>query len=135
MRLVTLSFLAAVFTAFVSSSNAWRAPVDTPAWNDCLSNIPKLFPGVRVDEDDVYKKPDQPGGPAAFYKCLHGHWEDLSNNANCPHPKVGCHCYNGCVKEMWKSEADYINYDGIPGDVGGMCRAWCALGAPALKCR
>ncbi|KAE8235453.1 hypothetical protein A4X13_0g9489 [Tilletia indica] len=135
MRLVTLPFLAAVFAAFVSSSKAWQAPVNTPAWHDCLANIPNLCPGVRVDKQDVMKKPEQPGGPAAFYKCLHGHWEDLSNNANCPHPNVGCHCYNGCVKEMWKSEAGIVDYFGNPGDVGGSCRSWCALGAPALKCR
>ncbi|KAL9934323.1 hypothetical protein V8E36_006779 [Tilletia maclaganii] len=50
--------------------------------------------------------------------CLRGYWETLTNNDKCPHPRAGCLCYNGCVKDRSSGG----------GDVGGFCTAACKRG-------
>ncbi|KAE8213879.1 hypothetical protein CF327_g2664 [Tilletia walkeri] len=134
MRLTTLSSLAAVFTASVANCDPLRPPADSSAFSECINDIPKFCPGVPASDTEMYKYPTKAGGPAAFYKCMFIHWS-LPTRAKCRSDDVGCRCYEGCVQEMAKSESDYVNYAGVQGDVVGMCKAWCGLGAPALKCR
>ncbi|KAL9934424.1 hypothetical protein V8E36_006880 [Tilletia maclaganii] len=58
------------------------------------------------------------------YICMRPYWEKLTTNKKCPHPKAGCRCYNGCVKDLWSNSSD----------VGGFCTAACKRGgqkAPA----
>ncbi|KAL9934432.1 hypothetical protein V8E36_006888 [Tilletia maclaganii] len=42
-------------------------------------------------------------------------WKTLTTSDQCPHPKVRCDCYNGCVKDRWRDERD----------VGGWCTEAC----------
>ncbi|KAE8221475.1 hypothetical protein CF319_g5170 [Tilletia indica] len=134
MRLTTLSFLAAVFTASVANCDPLRPPAASSAFQDCINAIPKFCPGVPASDTEMYKFPGEAGSPAAFYKCMFIHWS-LSPRAKCHPVDVGCRCNEGCVQEMAESESDYVNYAGVHGDAVGMCKEWCGLGAPALKCR
>ncbi|KAL9934362.1 hypothetical protein V8E36_006818 [Tilletia maclaganii] len=48
-------------------------------------------------------------------KCIREFWKTLTTSDQCPHPKVRCDCYNGCVKDRWRDERD----------VGGWCTEAC----------
>ncbi|KAL9934456.1 hypothetical protein V8E36_006912 [Tilletia maclaganii] len=66
------------------------------------------------------KNPDNANAFAAFgYICMRPYWESLTTNDNCPHPKAGCRCYNGCVKDRWSDSSD----------VGGWCTVACKIAA------
>ncbi|KAL9940545.1 hypothetical protein V8E36_000033 [Tilletia maclaganii] len=52
---------------------------------------------------------------STFYGCLSEYWVRITNDQQCPHPRVGCLCYNGCVKDRSGSERD----------VGGWCTVAC----------
>ncbi|KAL9934360.1 hypothetical protein V8E36_006823 [Tilletia maclaganii] len=58
---------------------------------------------------------DEVAMQVAFFQCMAKYWRTLSNNNHCPHTKVSCLCYNGCVKDR---------SDWIP-DVGGWCTDAC----------
>ncbi|CAD6887162.1 unnamed protein product [Tilletia controversa] len=129
MRLATLSFLAAIFTAAVATD---RWPNRSSGWAECRygGGIEKLCPNVHQLPDDRFETTLK----VVCLNCLHKFWAESeygSKHGECPHPEVGCHCYNGCVHNMWRNDLDQGFHD-----VGGVCKAWCGEGAQPLppKC-
>ncbi|CAD6973775.1 unnamed protein product, partial [Tilletia controversa] len=113
MRLATLSFLAAIFTAAVADGLVVAVGVDhepkhSAGWDGCVRFM-KCRDGTTVASQNLMH-------------CMYQHWAGLSNDEKCPYPEVGCHCYNGCVAEMWSAErAERYDY-------GADCRYWCLGG-------
>ncbi|KAL9934358.1 hypothetical protein V8E36_006814 [Tilletia maclaganii] len=52
-----------------------------------------------------------------YLKCMKNFWKKLSEDTKCPHPDVGCTCYNGCVIDSWRDTQD----------VGGYCTNECKM--------
>ncbi|KAL9934325.1 hypothetical protein V8E36_006781 [Tilletia maclaganii] len=68
------------------------------------------------DNCDNYQAPQNANAFSILrYQCLRLYWEGLTSNIKCPHPAVGCPCYNGCVQDRHDSERD----------VGGWCTVAC----------
>ncbi|KAL9934409.1 hypothetical protein V8E36_006865 [Tilletia maclaganii] len=49
-------------------------------------------------DSDSTKRYTQPYD-IAYYRCMSGFWRSHSTSNDCPHSKVGCNCYNGCVAD------------------------------------
>ncbi|KAL9934249.1 hypothetical protein V8E36_006705 [Tilletia maclaganii] len=60
-----------------------------------------------------------------YLRCISSYWRSLPTDGKCPHPKLGCHCYQGCVKDRSPKHQD----------VGGYCVDACTLAnLPSLDC-
>ncbi|KAL9934350.1 hypothetical protein V8E36_006806 [Tilletia maclaganii] len=60
---------------------------------------------------------DTQGWKIEYKRCLSSYWRSLPTDGNCPHRKIGCHCYQGCVKDRSPDNPD----------VGGYCVEACTL--------
>ncbi|KAL9934447.1 hypothetical protein V8E36_006903 [Tilletia maclaganii] len=94
---------------FVAATCALGVQAMNAGWdNDCqqfaIDNCPNYRAARNAYAFTVFR-----------YQCLRLHWETLLQNFQCPHPDVGCACYNGCVQDRHDSE----------GDVGGWCTVAC----------
>ncbi|KAL9934363.1 hypothetical protein V8E36_006819 [Tilletia maclaganii] len=58
-----------------------------------------------------------------YSACMTKYWTGLPSDGKCPHPTVGCSCYQGCVQDRW----DMVK------DVGGWCTKACKAGTQQVK--
>ncbi|KAL9934410.1 hypothetical protein V8E36_006866 [Tilletia maclaganii] len=65
------------------------------------------------------------GYEITYSQCMAQYWKRITTNKNCPHPKVNCFCYNGCVSDR----------SGIVPDVGEWCTAECRRSLQTSPCR
>ncbi|KAL9934331.1 hypothetical protein V8E36_006787 [Tilletia maclaganii] len=41
-----------------------------------------------------------------YARCISPYWRSLLTDGKCPHPKIGCHCYQGCVQDRYTQVKD-----------------------------
>ncbi|KAL9934457.1 hypothetical protein V8E36_006913 [Tilletia maclaganii] len=87
----------------------------------CMSYADKQCPhSEEVSNGDAYR--------TWYSKCMKNYWQTLSKNTKCPHPDVGCTCYNGCVVDSWRDTQDvgrYCTTRYFRLDLCPSARAWC----------
>ncbi|KAL9934326.1 hypothetical protein V8E36_006782 [Tilletia maclaganii] len=44
---------------------------------------------------------DSPGWQIQYAKCISKYWRSLPSDGKCPYPRIGCHCYKGCVSDRY----------------------------------
>ncbi|KAL9934385.1 hypothetical protein V8E36_006841 [Tilletia maclaganii] len=63
--------------------------------------------------DDYCGGPGHEGSQAwqiEYARCMSDYWRSLHTDGNCPHPKIGCHCYQGCVQDRYYDTKDVGKY-------------------------
>ncbi|KAL9934351.1 hypothetical protein V8E36_006807 [Tilletia maclaganii] len=63
------------------------------------------------------------GWAILYYWCMSAYWRSIASSDKCPHPKVGCKCYRGCVADRWERDQD----------VGAECVEACSLASQSVQ--
>ncbi|KAL9934364.1 hypothetical protein V8E36_006820 [Tilletia maclaganii] len=90
-----------------TSAHAYDAAPDRACGDAASRQCPNMDPPHNIDNWMIL-----------YFRCRSAYWRSLPTDDKCPYPKLGCRCYNGCVKDVWS----------IKKDVGQWCHNACDLG-------
>ncbi|KAL9934307.1 hypothetical protein V8E36_006763 [Tilletia maclaganii] len=103
-----LSFLVPLIALFVATTaHAWDPYRDQA----CSDKASQKCPNTKEwPSDETFG--------IRYYRCQATYWRSLPSDGKCQYPKIGCHCIQGCMKDLKDAQKP---------DLEGYCRNGCDL--------